>query len=114
MKAPRIRAFKGGATRDGHGNKYDYEAFTNALVKRRFAKFMHFHRRQKDGSLRDGDNWQRGMPREVFMKSLIRHVEQLHYQWDKRRQLSETTLCAIRFNADGLLHELLLGRDIKE
>lgn len=112
-----VRQFNTGATRSNDANELDYEGFLSPIVLKRFAEYMHKHRFQKDGSVRDSDNWQKGMPRKRFMKSLWRHVMDL---WlivrnhdDKAREPIEDTLCAIMFNAMGFLHEVLVGRDIE-
>jgi hypothetical protein len=75
------------------------------------------HRVQPDGSIRDSDNWQKGMPKETYVKGLWRHF--LH-AWTRHRGFPvrdklaaptiEEDLCAIIFNAHGLLHELVKER----
>ena len=67
------RYFSTGATRDTDQGKLDYEAFLSPIVLRRYGEYMHEHRMQSDGELRDGDNWQKGMPRDQYMKSGFRH-----------------------------------------
>ncbi len=104
-----MRNFESGATRDSEGDKLDYEGFISPLVLRRYAQYMHGHRKQADGSLRDSDNWQKGIPKDVYMKSLIRHTIDL---WGCHRgttvqEYFEDLLCAIMFNAMGLLREIL-------
>jgi hypothetical protein len=66
---------------------------------------MHKHRQQSDGSLRDSDNWQKGIPREQYMKSLIRHVFEL---WETHREgkVDTETACAIMFNIQGYILEV--------
>lgn len=110
---PRIRNFVTGATRDVEANKLDYEAFFAPLVLERRAQYMQKHRKQADGSLRAGDNWQKGMPRAVYMSSLVRHVMDLWREWrsEKHVDLMAELLCAVMFNAEGLLLELLLERE---
>lgn len=109
-----IRKFETGATRDTATDKHDYEAFVSPLVTRRYGKFMHKHRKQSDGSLRAGDNWQKGIPIDQYVKSLVRHVEDVRlihdgYQaWDNVGLVEvEDALCAIIFNASGILFERL-------
>ncbi len=111
-----IRQFGTGATRDTEVGKLDYEGFLSPLVLHRYAEYMNVHRKQKDGTLRDSDNWTKGIPQNVYMKSLVRHVMDL---WLIRRghktiarEPIEETLAAIMFNVMGLLHEVLLGRDV--
>jgi hypothetical protein len=64
-----MREFETGATRNPEEGKLDYEGFLSPLVLECYAKYMHEHRLQSDGKLRDSDNWQKGIPKEVYMKS---------------------------------------------
>ena len=110
-----IRTFSTGATRNADTNKYDFEGFLSPLALRAFGAYMHEHRHQKDGTLRDSDNWQRGITAEVYLKSGLRHTFDW---WSLHRGYSvtnpdtgkpvamEETLCAVIFNAMGRLHEL--------
>src|ERR1022692_3756819 len=68
-----VRQFSTGATRDAEGDKFDYEAFLSPLVLQRYAAYMHKHRKQSDGKLRDGDNWAKGIPKDAYIKSAWRH-----------------------------------------
>ena len=68
-----VRTFDTGATRDTDDGKLDYEGFISPLVLERFARYMHTHRLQPDGTLRDSDNWQKGIPRDQYIKSAWRH-----------------------------------------
>ncbi len=83
---------------------------------RYFAEYMDHNRLQSDGHLRDGDNWQRGFPRRQIMKSLIRHTWDLWYAWRDADLDGRfvSLLCAILFNAQAMLHEIALGRDVQE
>lgn len=103
-----IRRFDTGATRDTDEGKLDYEGFLSPLVLTRFAEYMHKHRKQSDGSLRASDNWQKGIPIEAYMKSMWRHFVDV---WRVHRSLPahdlEESLCALMFNVQGYLHELL-------
>jgi hypothetical protein len=109
-----VRQFETGATRNSEEGKYDYEGFLSPLVVERFAEYMHKHRVQADGKLRDSDNWQKGMPRDAYMKSGYRHF----FDWWKEhrghasREGLEDALCALLFNVQGYLHEVLLKRDV--
>lgn len=104
-----IRTFETGATRDLDASKLDYEGFLSPLVLERFAQYMHKNRAMSDGSLRDSDNWQRGIPPEAYMKSGFRHF----FDWWKEHRGLETregledAICALLFNAMGYLHERL-------
>ena len=68
-----MRKFNTGATRDVDNDKLDFEGFLSPTVLIRYAEYMHTHRKQSDGALRDSDNWQKGIPKEVYMKSMWRH-----------------------------------------
>jgi len=114
--APVMRQFDSGATRNIDTSKFDYEGFLNPEALHAFAAFMHHHRTQKDGSIRASDNWQKGIPAPVYMKSLVRHVIDL---WRMHRGYAVTNpdtglphdereLCgAIIFNVMGYLKELV-------
>jgi hypothetical protein len=112
VMAPAVRQFTTGATRDVDTGKLDYEGFISPLVLKRFAEFMHKNRFQKDGSLRASDNWQKGIPLDAYMKSETRHFMDLwlHHRGYPDQAVDkdiEEVLCAIIFNAQGYLHELL-------
>ena len=114
-----VRTFGSGATRDTDEGKLDWEGFISPVAMHFFAEYMHKHRHQSDGQLRDADNWQKGMPRSQYMKSLIRHTWDLWLIWRSEEGssgLKKATdlLCALIFNAQGLLLEIALGRYIKE
>jgi len=103
------REFQTGATRDQEDGKFDYEGFLSPAVLYRFAEYMHKHRLQKDGSLRDSDNWQKGIPLDVYMKSGFRHFFDW---WHCHRSnvgpgATEEALCALMFNVMGYLYEYL-------
>lgn len=109
-----VRYFSSGATRDTDQGKFDYEGFLSPLVIERYGQFMHKHRLQSDGKLRDSDNWQKGLPLSSYIKSLWRHFLDL---WKIHRGLKaydnrgpvelEDAACAILFNTMGYLHEYL-------
>lgn len=107
-----VRQFNTGATRDTDDGKLDYEGFLSPLVVERFAEYMHGHRVQSDGGLRASDNWQKGMPRSSYMKSGWRHF----FDWWKEHRGHRTkdglenALCALLFNVQGYLHELIKER----
>ena len=106
--AETMQQFEGGATRNANGDKFDYEAFINPEVLHAYGEFMHGHRKQRDGSLRDGDNWQKGIPKEQLMKSMFRHFVDV---WMGHREgigVDEEALCAVLFNTMAYLHAVLL------
>jgi len=109
-----IRKFASGATRDSDEDKPKYKSYLSPLAMLAYGKYMLEHQRQADGSIRDADNWKKGMPTQEYAESLLRHYvdvwlilegfeEQARAHW-------EEALCGIIFNAQGLLHELLKGR----
>lgn len=106
-----MRDFDTGATRNDDSAEPDYEGFLSPLVIHRFGEYMNAHRTQADGRLRDSDNWQRGIPRSSYIKSLWRHFLDLwlHHRGAPAlaREELEEALCAILFNASGYLHEVL-------
>lgn len=109
----KIRTFSTGATRDTDEGKLKYEGFISPAVLHRFAEYMHENRRMRDGSLRDPDNWQKGIDVDAYYDSLIRHVIDL---WREHRDAMPMTtkekrdlLCAVIFNASGILYEDLVA-----
>ena len=104
-----MRTFESGATRDSDETKLDYEGFLSPLVIDRYAQYMHKHRKQADGKLRASDNWQQGIPMSAYMKSMWRHFLDVWRQWRglKGEDTFEESLCALIFNASGMLHEQL-------
>lgn len=123
-KPEAVRQFSTGATRNLDHNKLDYEGFNCPMAQRAFAEYMHGHRKQADGTIRDSANWQAGIPIDVYAKSLVRHVHDfhcLHRGWtiprpedgqpmtpDDEHKLE--LLCAIWFNVQGYIHELLKAK----
>lgn len=109
-----MRTFDGGATRDTEDGKLDYEGFLSPAVLGEFAYYMHKHRVQSDGTLRSADNWQKGMPRDVYMKSMFRHFMDV---WFAHRGLATEAsqmeaLMALLFNVQGYAFEILNDRDL--
>lgn len=110
----KMRVFDTGATRNPDDGKLKYEGFLSPIVLKRFAEYMHLHRKQADGKLRDPDNWQKGIPRDAYTDSLVRHVmdiwlHQRGYSYEATEDL-ETALCATMFNTMGYLHAVLKER----
>jgi hypothetical protein len=108
-----MRTFNTGATRDSDDSKLDYEGFLSPFVIEKYAQYMHSHRKQADGKLRDSDNWQKGIPKEAYMKSMWRHFFSV---WKGYRigNIPQEELCALIFNVMGLLHEELKSDALKE
>ena len=113
----KVREFGSGATRDSEYGKLDYEGFISPIALERYAEYLNMHRVQSNGQLRSSDNWQKGMPLTVYMKSMWRHfmdVWKLHRGYgpiyDRKTGsiiTRDEALCAVIFNAFGQLHEIL-------
>jgi len=106
---PVFRTFDSGATRDLDNNKPDYEGFLSPLVIEAFGRYMHKNRLQKDGTMRDGDNWQKDIPQNAYMKSNWKHFMawwMFHRKLDVDEEIVDA-LCALLFNVQGYLHEYL-------
>jgi len=108
------RHFDTGAFRNSDKDKLDYEGFLSPLVLEEFAKYMHEHRKLEDGTYRDSDNWQKGIPIDQYMKSLWRHFFDTwkNHRGHETKESQIENLCAIMFNSMGMLHEILKNEDI--
>lgn len=110
------RYFESGAYRDVDDTKLDYEGFLSPLVLQEFGRYMQKHRKQSDGVMRDSDNWQKGIPQSVYMKSLLRHT---HDMWMENRGYKSRegridAVCGVMFNAMGWLLEELKKAEATE
>ena len=110
-----MREFESGATRDTDENKIDLEGFLCPAVLNEFGMYMRKNRVQADGGIRDSDNWQKGIPKDAYMKSAWRHF---HDHWwfhrqgdDVDEEVHAEALCALMFNVMGYLHEMIKERD---
>lgn len=108
MAKEKIREFESGATRDTNTNKPDYEGFLSPLVIKAFGEYMNKHRKQSDGQLRDSDNWQKGIPKDVYMKSMWRHFMDLwlEHRGYKSREGIKEALNGLLFNVMGYYFEV--------
>ena len=114
---PPVRTFATGATRSADATRDDPEGYLSPLVIDRFNEYMTRHRVQPNKQVRDSDNWQKGMPLETYMKGAWRHL--LHW-WTRHRGWQvrdpkaaaniEEDLCALLFNVQGYLHEILSAK----
>jgi hypothetical protein len=104
-----MREFETGATRNTDEGRIDPEGFLSPAVIRSYSEYMNKNRVQADGSVRDSDNWQKGIPMDAYMKSMFRHfleVWEMHrgtFSADKQIE----NLNALLFNVMGYQHELL-------
>ena len=114
-----MREFVTGATRDSEDGKIDYEGFISPVVLERYGQYMHMHRKQADGKLRDSDNWQKHFGENHFavcMKSMWRHFVDLWFlhrgykRYDKKdghEITKDEAICAILFNCIAYLDKFL-------
>ena len=112
----KMRTFETGATRNLDTNKNDYEGFLSPLALEAFGDYMTAHRKQADGTIRDSDNWQKGIPKTAYMKSMWRHfmdLWKLHRGYEVKSPEDGHTVtvkeacCALLFNVMGYLHETI-------
>lgn len=107
-----MRIFKTGATRDDDNNKIEPWGYGSPLVEQVFSEYMLKHQIQADGEKRPSNNWKAGIPIDCYWHSLSRHIldfRLLYEGYPSQARTHDTieTLCAIRFNVDGLIHELV-------
>lgn len=114
MRTAEVRIFDGGATRSPLGDKLCYSRFMDARVVKRYCEYLHKHRVQADGNVREPDNWKNGIPQASYMDSMHRHFMDvwLHNQGHTSEMAEdiETALCALIFNAQGMLFEVMKGK----
>lgn len=111
--AREMRQFGTGATRDGDQDKYDYEGFLAPSVVEAYGAYMHKNRLQRDGNLRDSDNWQKGIPKTAYVKSMFRHFFAV-WKGHRAGTVSMDDLMALLFNVQGYAFEVLKGETHKE
>ena len=111
-----MRKFETGATRNSDEGKLDFEGFLSPLVMERYGEYMNKHRYQADGTKRDSDNWQKGIPQTAYMKSGFRHFFDW---WKEHRGIPtkdgiEEAMMALLFNVMGYAHEYLKNKPMVE
>lgn len=110
-----IRAFETGATRDTVAGKLSYMKALSPEVLEAYVIYLDKHRKQSDGSMREFDNWKRGIDKWTYLDSLLRHdkaVWNLMLGYEVSDNHGPVTLLdslmATIFNAMGLAYELLI------
>lgn len=107
-----MRAFDTGATRNVETDP-DIYGFTSPLALGLFAEYMHANRTQADGTIRDSDNWKRGIPLDSYIRSMRRHLQDLTLHHDGYGHLArediEAALGGLMFNIQGYMHEFVKG-----
>ncbi len=107
-----MRKFETGGTRDNDTDKIDYEGFLSYPVLVAFGKYMHKHRIQADGNVRDSDNWQKFFGenhKDVCMKSLHRHFMSMwgnHRGYETEEEI-EDSINGVLFNTIAYYHKYL-------
>lgn len=109
-----MREFKTGATRDTVEGKLSYVKGLSPIVLKRYLQYLDKHRLQANGEKRTFDNWKLGIDQDTYLDGLGRHFIDV---WllchgfpaeDNHGPVElEGVLCAVMFNAMGMLHELL-------
>jgi hypothetical protein len=69
---------------------------------------------QKDGTIRDSDNWKKGIPLDSYIRSMTRHLHDLTLHHDGYGELAregiEEALGGLFFNVQGYMHEAVKAR----
>ena len=117
------RGFSTGATRSTDAGKIDFEGHISPDVLLVFGEYMHRHRIQRDGNVRDSDNWQKGIPVAAYVKSLIRHTIEFWRMWrgatvinpDNQQPFTlDEVLSAILFNVMGIIFEMQRSENLQQ
>ena len=108
------RTFDTGATRDTATGKFEYAGYLSPYFINEFARYMNKHQQMPDGTRRACDNWQKGMPLDVYVQSAFRHffdfwsisrgIEVIDEK-GKPVELSEAVMGLV-FNLQGYWHEV--------
>jgi hypothetical protein len=112
--APAVLDFESGATRNCKEHELRYDGFLSPLALQLFAEYMHKNRVTADGSIREPDNWQKGIPDASYVDSLLRHVIDIwmiYRGWESKARDGGDKRAAIAgamFNVQGLAHNLVL------
>ena len=102
-----VRTFVTGANRNPVDGKIQYSLYLSARVMKRYGEYMLQHSVLADGSIRTGDNWQKGIPLPVYMDSMFRHFMSVWFDHQVGLEVQEEDLCGLLFNVMGYLHERL-------
>lgn len=109
LQEGKIIQYESGAKREADEDKVDPEGFLSPIVIEAYSQYMHFNRKMPDGTMRDGDDWQQGIPFNRLMRSMWRHFKDCwleHRLWPTK-QGRVFNLCALLFNTQAYLHQVL-------
>jgi hypothetical protein len=114
-----MRTFESGATRNSDEGKPQYARIGDPSIDKAYAAYMNSQRVQADGKLRDPDNWKKGIDMSSYLDSQRRHWHDVWFHMTGRGDEAEekdlvTALCALKFNVDGMLYEVLKARRFEE
>ena len=102
------RKFPTGATRSDDSAKPNYIGYLSPLVIERFGRYMLEH---QYGGQRSADNWKKGIPKQDYIESMFRHFVDLWMLHESVPVNAEESLCALLFNVQGYLFELLREKE---
>ena len=110
----KLRHYTTGAIRSAEGEKFDVKGFLSPHAVEAYCAYMHEHRKLPNGTRRGSDNWKNGIDEADYERSLIRHAHDLHRACEGAEVVDKDSgkvvtkqelVCAVVFNAMGLLHE---------
>jgi hypothetical protein len=112
-----MRISKTGASRNVDTGKMDY-VHESAMVRRIMAEYMHKNRHTPLG-MREADNWKLGLGLDTYHKSLRGHFQDFYSIMEGHKVLEKgeeitpfDALCAVKFNLEGIIHEIMRGWEI--
>lgn len=117
-----VRHFESGANRDTEAGKIDFAGALAPEVLAAFGRYMHSHRELPDGTVRSAGNWKHGFPRDVILRSLLRHVMDLWLIEETGKSVRPETgepvdiddaLGGVLFNVQALWLETLRSRQLE-
>jgi len=114
QKGNSMNTFDTGATRSEDTVRDDPDGYMSWPFMQMYFEYMTKNRVQADGAVRESDNWQKGIPKDRYMKGAYRHF--MHW-WARHRGHTvndpmaadniEEDMSALFFNLQGYAHELL-------
>ena len=115
------RVFSSGAVRNNNNKKLDYSGFLDPAVENSFAQYMHKHRKMEDGTYRNSSDWKKGIPNQVLMESLYRHMMDVHLLHEGYDVIYENgdkitikdCLNGVKFNINAYLLNIIKESDTK-